>query len=62
MLGHASATQTLDRYAALWPDELDAVADRIDLARESADLPSTVGPRGRVQTMNGSRIDMPRRR
>jgi integrase len=37
MLGHQSATQTLDRYAALWPDELDAVAARIDAARQAAD-------------------------
>ena len=35
MLGHSSATQTLDRYAALWPDELEAVAERIDAARSS---------------------------
>jgi integrase len=32
MLGHASATLTLDRYGHLWPDELDAVADRLDAA------------------------------
>src|SRR5205085_2889253 len=35
MLGHASATQTLDRYTALWPDEMDAVGDRIDAARNA---------------------------
>lgn len=28
MLGHASATMTLDRYAALWPEELDAGTHR----------------------------------
>ena len=33
MLGHQSANQTLDRYAALWGDELDAVAERIDASR-----------------------------
>jgi integrase len=33
MLGHRSASMTLDRYAALWPDELDTVAERIDAAR-----------------------------
>jgi len=33
MLGHRTATMTLDRYAALWPDELDEVAERIDAAR-----------------------------
>ncbi|MGH3502837.1 MAG: tyrosine-type recombinase/integrase [Nocardioidaceae bacterium] len=36
MLGHASATLTLDRYGHLFPDELDAVAVRLDEAvRES---------------------------
>ena len=33
MLGHASATLTLDRYGHLFADELDAVADRIDAPR-----------------------------
>src|SRR5262245_48884139 len=38
MLGHASATLTWDRTGHLYPDELDAVADRIDeAARASAD-------------------------
>jgi integrase len=38
MLGHASATLTLDRYGHLFGDELDAVADRLDIAaRVSAD-------------------------
>jgi integrase len=32
MLGHASATLTLDRYGHLFADELDAVADRLDHA------------------------------
>ena len=41
MLGHASATQTLDRYAALWDDELDAVAQRIDAARRDAEISGT---------------------
>ncbi len=35
MLGHASATLTLDRYAHLFGDDLDAVADRLDAARVS---------------------------
>ncbi len=30
MLGHASATLTLDRYGHLFPDELDALASRLD--------------------------------
>lgn len=36
MLGHASATLTLDRYGHLFADELDAVADRMDAARSAA--------------------------
>ena len=30
MLGHASATQTLDTYSHLWNDELDAIVGRVD--------------------------------
>ena len=42
MLGHASATLTLDRYGHLFGDELDAVADRLDTAaRNSADFSRT---------------------
>lgn len=33
MLGHASAAMTLDRYADLFDDDLDAVADRLDVVR-----------------------------
>lgn len=33
MLGHASAAMTLDQYADLFDDDLDAVADRLDDAR-----------------------------
>jgi len=32
MLGHSSAAMTLDRYADLFDDELDAVAGRLDKA------------------------------
>jgi integrase len=32
MLGHASAAMTLDVYADLYADDLDAVADRLDRA------------------------------
>lgn len=31
MLGHAKASQTLDRYADLFDDDLDQVADRLDV-------------------------------
>ena len=30
LLGHKTATMTLDRYGHLSPDDLDAVADRLD--------------------------------
>ncbi|WP_017627830.1 tyrosine-type recombinase/integrase [Nocardiopsis chromatogenes] len=33
MLGHATATMTLDRYGHLFPDRLDEVADAMDEAR-----------------------------
>jgi hypothetical protein len=36
MLGHASAAMTLDVYAGLFADDLDAVADRLDEAATSA--------------------------
>jgi integrase len=39
LLGHASAAMTLDVYAGLFDDDLDAVADRLDrdAARAAAD-------------------------
>ena len=36
MLGHKSATMTLDRYGHLFPDRLDQVADAMDQARTVA--------------------------
>ena len=33
MLGHASAAMTLDVYADLFEDDLDAVSDRLDEVR-----------------------------
>jgi hypothetical protein len=38
MLGHASAAMTLDRYADLFDDDLDAVAERLHGIRESLTL------------------------
>jgi hypothetical protein len=35
MLGHASATMTLDLYGHLYADRLDEVADRMDAARKA---------------------------
>ena len=44
MLGHASAAMTLDRYADLFDDDLDAVADRLDaLARGAGVYPPCTG-------------------
>lgn len=45
MLGHASAAMTLDVYAGLFGDDLDAVADRLDEAasRARADSLRTAG-------------------
>jgi hypothetical protein len=36
MLGHASAAMTLDTYADLFEDDLDAVASALDQARASS--------------------------
>jgi site-specific recombinase XerD len=36
MLGHASAVLTLDTYAGLFEDGLDAVAERMDALRSGA--------------------------
>jgi integrase len=39
MLGHATATMTLDLYGHLFPDQLDDVADRLDvIGRAAAEL------------------------
>ncbi|HEX5561760.1 MAG TPA: tyrosine-type recombinase/integrase [Nocardioidaceae bacterium] len=50
MLGHASAAMTLDVYAGLFGDDLDAVADRLDeaAARARADSLRTPGAGGEV--------------
>lgn len=38
MLGHASAAMTLDTYADLFEDDLDAVSDALDAAKRSASV------------------------
>jgi integrase len=38
MLGHASAAMTLDIYADLFDDDLDAVAEALDQARSASDV------------------------
>ena len=49
-LGHRTATLTLDRYAHLFPDELDALSGALDGLRERtpADFLRTVGGSGEV--------------
>ena len=39
MLGHASAAMTLDRYAGLFDDDLDGVAERLDTAARVPGVP-----------------------
>lgn len=38
MLSHTSAAMTLDTYADLFPDDSDAVADRLDIAMRLPDV------------------------
>jgi integrase len=45
MLGHKSATLTLDRYGHLYPDELQGVADRLDSLHASAECAQNVPTR-----------------
>ncbi|WP_246093129.1 tyrosine-type recombinase/integrase [Subtercola boreus] len=42
MLGHASAAMTLDTYADLFDDDLDAVATALDHAKNSSDVANTL--------------------
>jgi integrase len=39
-LGHATASMTLDTYASLWPEDLDAVATTMDRVRASVAVPA----------------------
>lgn len=36
MLGHADASETLNTYAHLWPNNLDTIADALDRARSAS--------------------------
>ncbi len=54
MLGHASATLTLDRYGHLFGDELDAVADRLDEAARVS-LAPLVRPQATVTPITHSK-------
>ncbi len=56
-LGHRSTTMTLDRYGHLWPDELDALSDALDVvaARSAADSVRTPEPSGEVVALTNRR-------
>lgn len=54
MLGHASAAMTLDVYAGLFADDLDAVADRLDEAANRARADS-LRTAGEVRPLRGGR-------
>jgi hypothetical protein len=44
VLGHESATMTLDLYGRLFPDQLDEVADRLDAAARALVYPLCTRP------------------
>jgi integrase len=48
MLGHASATMTLDVYADLFPDDLDSVAAALDIAAQPHVVPRETAPQERA--------------
>ena len=52
-LGHSTATLTLDRYAHLFPDELDALSNALDgmRTRTPADSVRTRGDQSDVVTI-----------
>jgi len=54
MLGHASATMTMDLYGHLFADQLDDVADAMDAARTAADFLRTND--AMILEMNNPRI------
>jgi hypothetical protein len=51
LLGHKTATLTLDRYAHLFPEDLGAIADAFDVAaKTAADGLRTIRPLQAVPT------------
>lgn len=52
MLGHASAAMTLDRYADLFDDDLDGVADRLDAVARAAAVARPL-PHAQIVAMAG---------
>ncbi len=59
MMGHASAAMTLDVYAGLFGDDLDAVAESLDAAarRSGADILRTSGPSATVVALKPGKQD-----
>ncbi|MGC5286154.1 hypothetical protein [Micromonospora sp. DT231] len=57
MLGHASASMTLDVHAGLFGDDLDAVANRLDEAVAARDADCL-----RTGTSGGAVVDLGKRR
>jgi integrase len=51
MLGHKSATMTVDLYGHLFGDQLDIVSDPLDAARRASD-PARVAPLPKRQPVN----------
>ncbi len=58
MLGHASAAMTLDVYAGLFADDLDAVADRMHAAKVAADADRAADRADQMRT--GGVVRLPR--
>jgi integrase len=54
MLGHASAALTLDRYADLFDDDLDAVAERLDAVARAASVAPAL-PSGQIVDLAAAR-------
>jgi integrase len=61
MLGHASATMTLDLYGHLYADRLDEIADRMDAARTARTDKSRISAQDHADFLrtNGQLIKLP---
>jgi integrase len=61
MLGHASATMTLDMYGHLYADRLDEIADRMDAARTARTVKSRTSVQDHADFLrtNGQLIKLP---
>jgi integrase len=52
LLGHKSATLTLDRYGHLFPDDLDAVADAFDSAADALRTLTALRPVAEIENIS----------